>query len=109
MSEYEVLDSGARKQGPGGMMKEATDKPWPTTIDTGFLWRLASHMTKGAKKYSRDNWRNAASVEELDGFRDSAFRHLLQWLQGDLDEDHAMALVANVMMYEATKENACVD
>lgn len=95
-----VRDSGLRRTGAGGMLKDAEDKADPTLIDRPFLWRIARHMTLGAMKYERDNWRKACTQEELDGFRASAFRHLLQWLDGMGDEDHAAAVVANLMMAE---------
>lgn len=102
---FTVKDSGRRATGPGGMLKEAVRKPCPTLIPTFFLWRLAEHMTKGAEKYDRNNWKKACSVAELEGFQDSAFRHLLQWLNGEADEDHAAAIVANIFMAEWTKEH----
>jgi hypothetical protein len=62
-------------------------------------------MTKGAEKYGPDNWRLANSLEEQRGFQDSAWRHLLAWMEGQDDEDHAAAVVTNIMMAEATKGN----
>lgn len=106
MVEFGLVDIGApRKTGPGGMLKEDAGKPWFTLIDIPFLRRLAIHMTKGAQKYGPDNWRLATSLEEQRGFQDSAWRHLLAWIEGQDDEDHAAAVVANIMMAEGTKEN----
>jgi hypothetical protein len=102
---FGVIDGGARKTYAGGMLKEVTDKPRYTLIDRPFLRRLAEHMTKGARKYGPDNWRLGSSQDELDGFRDSAWRHLMAWLDGETDEDHGAAVVANIMMAEGIKEN----
>ena len=106
MDEYEVHDSGEHVTGTGGMLKDASSnsKPRFTLIDLRFLTRFAQHMTKGAAKYSPNNWRKA-DPSEREGFQDSAYRHLVQWLAGMEDEDHAAAICANVMMFEATKGN----
>lgn len=102
---FGMADSGARQTGPGGMLKEQARKPKPTLIPAWFLWRLAEHMTKGASKYERDNWKKGCTQQELDGFRDSAFRHFLQWLDGESDEDHMAAVCFNMWASEHVKEN----
>ena len=68
------------------------------------LTRWAAHMTKGAVKYGRENWRLANSQQELDRFKASAFRHLVQWLAGERDEDHASAVLFNVSAAEFVLE-----
>jgi hypothetical protein len=68
------------------------------------LKRWATHLTKGAEKYERDNWLKAAGPEELDRFRDSAFRHFIQWYYGEVDEDHAAAVYFNINGAEYVKE-----
>lgn len=102
---FEVKDSGARITHISGMLKEAADKPRFTLIPLDFLTRLADHMTKGAKKYGPNNWRLGCTETELEGFYDSAYRHLVAWLNGETDEDHAAAICANVFMAEGVKEN----
>lgn len=104
--EYQVHDSGEKVVGTGGMLKDASskDKPIFNLIDLRFLTRFAHHMTRGMRKYERDNWRRA-DAKDRQGFQDSAFRHLVQWLAGEEDEDHAAAVCANIMMFEATKGN----
>lgn len=98
----DVIDSGGRYEHASGMLKDTSsaDKPDFTLLDLPFLTRLADHMTKGAKKYGRNNWRKGNTNAELEGFEQSAFRHLVQWLNGEKDEDHAAAVVANIMMHE---------
>lgn len=104
---FAIVDSGTRTTYPGGMLKDAAkdDKPRYTLIDLPFLTRLAMHMTRGAKKYQPNNWRRGCTQDELDGFKDSAFRHLVAWLNGETDEDHGAAVCANIMMAEGIKEN----
>jgi hypothetical protein len=102
---FEVKDSGERINYQSGMRRDTQKgKPNFRLIDLGFLKRLAVHLTKGAEKYGRDNWRLANSQEELDRFQDSAFRHLMQYLNGETDEDHGMAVVFNIMAAENVKE-----
>ena len=104
MSEFVVKDSGKRVDFPSGMRRDVDeDKPIYTLIDRAFLKRIALHLAKGAKKYGRNNWQLANSAEELQRFEDSAFRHLIQWLDGEEDEDHVAAIVFNLMCAEYVK------
>lgn len=99
-----VKDSGKREEYQSGMRRDTTQgKPMYSLIDRTFLYRLAMHLTKGAEKYGKDNWRMANSQEELDRFKDSAFRHMMQWLNGDTDEDHMSAVAFNLFAAEYVK------
>lgn len=97
MSEFIVKDSGKRQEYESGMVRDTQeDKPNYNLIDKDFLRRLADHLTKGAIKYGRDNWRKANSPEEMQRFQDSAFRHMMQWMNGETDEDHMAAVAFNM-------------
>ena len=98
MNDYKVKDSGKREQFKSGMQRDtAQDKIlWHLVADGPMLGRLAAHLTKGALKYSPGNWLKAEGQEELDRFRQSAFRHFMQWWAGETDEDHAAAVFFNV-------------
>lgn len=103
--KFVVKDSGAREEYPSGMRRDTQEgKPDYTLIHIGFLTRLAIHLGKGAIKYGEGNWMLANSEDEMKRFRKSATRHLMQWLSGEEDEDHAMAVVFNIMAYEYVKE-----
>lgn len=103
--KFVVKDSGIREEYESGMRRDTQEgKPDYTLIDLDFLTRLANHLVKGAMKYGEDNWRLANSESELKRFRKSAFRHLVQWLKGECDEDHASAVVFNIMCAEYVKE-----
>jgi hypothetical protein len=68
------------------------------------LVRWAELMGRGAMKYGERNWEKACSVEELERFKASAFRHMLQWYYGlDKEEDHAAAVFFNIAGAERTK------
>lgn len=104
-NKFVVKDSGVRQEYESGMHRDTQEgKPDYTLIHIPFLTRIAHHLGKGLLKYGRDNWMLANSMEELIRFRSSAFRHLMQWLEGDMDEDHASAVVFNLMVAEYVKE-----
>ena len=100
-----LQDSGNRKVWESGMVREPDDsKPLFTLIPTWYLRRLADHMTRGAKKYSRDNWRKANSAEEAQRMKDSAWRHFVAWSNGETDEDHLAAVAFNMWAHDETME-----
>ena len=112
MSEFVVKDSGKRQQFDGGMVRDTQDGKidWWRVYVGPMMKRLAIHLTKGATKYPDvrpgiPNWTLAAGEEEMQRFRASAARHFAQWMQGDLDEDHAAAVVFNINGYETLREN----
>lgn len=90
---FEVKDSGERKQFASGMVRDVTDGKinWSLVADGPMLRRYAIHLTKGAEKYAVRNWMQAAGVEEYERFRESAYRHFMDWYYGKTDEDHAAA------------------
>jgi hypothetical protein len=98
MSEFQLRDSGERQQFDSGMVRDIQDgKILYHLVASGpMLKRWAIHLTAGAKKYTEDNWMLASGDEELKRFRASAFRHFMQWYNGERDEDHAAATFFNV-------------
>jgi hypothetical protein len=73
------------------------------------IQRLAVHLTKGREKYpdpepGRPNWTLAEGREEYLRAKESAFRHFLQWLWGERDEDHFVATVFNMNLAEYVLE-----
>jgi len=95
---FTIKDSGQREVYTSGMERDtAIGKNNPSLIYDGPMFeRWAEHLTKGAKKYSKRNWMKAQDYEELERFRESAFRHFIQWWRGDRDEDHAAAVFFNL-------------
>ena len=95
--DFVVKDSGHRLEFESGMRRDVTTgKPRYDLVDEAMFTRIAHHYGKGAEKYSDDNWRLANSPEEWRRFRQSAFRHFMQWWMGDVDEDHAAAVFFNI-------------
>jgi dATP/dGTP diphosphohydrolase len=103
--KFVIKDSGERAQFASGMVRDVTtDKTDYTLIMDGPMFdRWAIHLTKGAKKYAKRNWMKASGQIELDRFRESALRHLIQWFRGDHDEDHAAAVYFNLCGAEYVK------
>lgn len=80
------------------MVRDVTDDKmlWHLVADGPMLRRWAAHLTGGAKKYAPRNWMKASGDAEYERFRESAFRHFMQWYNGDTDEDHAAAVMFNL-------------
>lgn len=109
--DYETKDSGDRIEYNSGMKRDIqdnkpdfllclTDQPYKDQL----LTRWAALMQRGATKYGRRNWQLANSEEEIERFKSSAFRHFMQWVSGEDDEDHAAAVLFNINACEYTKK-----
>lgn len=111
MLDFITKDSGERKEFSTGMQRDADkDKPrfdlimpFDLPYENQMLTRWARLMQRGAQKYSQRNWEKASTQEELDRFIESAFRHFVQWLAGEIDEDHAVAVFFNITGAEYVK------
>lgn len=106
MDEFITKDSGQRQEFSTGMKRDVqTDKPRYDLIGSGWglIKRWAMLMARGAVKYGELNFEKAATQEELDRFRASALRHMIQWYHGETDEDHAAAVCFNVAGAEMVK------
>jgi len=108
---FVTKDSGVRSVRPSGYQRDTQQGkprfdlllPQGVPYSDQFLTRWANLLARGADKYSERNWEQASDQEDLDRFQSSAFRHLMQWMSGELDEDHAAAVAYNLMAYETTK------
>jgi len=108
---FVVKDSGVRKIFTSGMVRDTEENKTDYTaiLDGPMFDRWAAHLTKAKAKYpdiapGTANWTLAAGVEEQIRFKKSAFRHFRQWMRGDVDEDHAAALMFNINGYEYVTE-----
>ena len=101
-----IKDSGKRLKFESGMVRDVTEGKIDFTLimDGPMFDRWAEHLTAGAKKYAARNWMQANGEAELDRFRESALRHMIQWFRGDTDEDHAAAVFFNINGAEYVKE-----
>lgn len=94
---FETKDSGKRVEFDSGMMRDTDEgKPRYDLIPLEPLKRLAELYARGAVKYGDNNWRLANSDKEIQRYKASAWRHFVSWQNGELDEDHGIAVVFNV-------------
>lgn len=113
---FEVKDSGKRQEFSGGMVRDTQEGKtdwWRVSVGP-MLERWAIHLTKGNVKYPDvspgvPNWTLAEGIEEHERFRQSAFRHFMQWYNGERDEDHAAAVFFNINGAEYLSDDAKFD
>lgn len=109
---YITKDSGQRQEYDSGMKRDLQDGkprfdliiPLGISYETTLFYRWAMLLERGMTKYGYRNWEKANSEEEMIRFKQSAFRHFIQWFHGEEDEDHAAAVLFNVNAYEFVKE-----
>ena len=66
------------------------------------LKRVMKRYLDGAVKYGENNWKKGMP---LSVYYDCAHRHLIAWWQQDETEDHAAAVVWNLMCAMWTEKN----
>ena len=81
----------------GGNRDNANDKLDYTLVPIEALNRLVRHYMNGLKKYGRDNWKKLSLPADIERYRQSMFRHLIQYLENKKDEDHLAAIIWNAM------------
>lgn len=97
---FEMKDSGIRQEFESGMVRDVTAGKidWSLVANGPMLRRWAELLTNGAvvKGYGKRNWMKAAGNDEYERFRESAFRHFMEWYLGERDEDHGAAVFFNI-------------
>jgi hypothetical protein len=109
--QYETKDSGKRAEYASGMVRDTEEGkarfgllfPKGVPYANQMLTRFAELMARGAQKYTERNWEKAEGPVELERYRSSALRHLVQWVTGEDDEDHAAAVMFNILAGETVK------
>lgn len=111
MTDYVTKDSGERAQFESGMQRD-TEKGKPrfdlmlaegVPYEEQMITRFAKLLGRGAEKYNDRNWEQADSDAEMARMKSSAFRHFMQWMCGETDEDHAAGAIFNILAFETTK------
>lgn len=108
---FQTKDSGVRAAFASGMVRDTNEGKarfellWPKDVPYAqqFMTRVAELLGRGAAKYEDRNWEKATGEAEIRRFEESALRHMMQWLAGETDEDHAAAVVFNLLGAETTK------
>lgn len=103
---FTVKDSGVREEYANGFVRDTEDGKHDYSrllrieglhlIPVEALERWAAHMVLGAAKYGEDNWRQARGPVAVARFIRSLCRHVVQFVRGDMDEDHGAAIMFNV-------------
>lgn len=107
---FATKDSGKRAEYSSGMVRDTNsgkvryDLIVPLMCSNPLLKRWAELMARGAEKYTERNWEKAATKEEFLRYKESAFRHFMQWFLDETDEDHAAAVCFNLQGAEYVKE-----
>ena len=102
--KYEVKDSGKRFESEDGMVRDTSEgKPqfslmFPKGIpyEDQLMTRVADLYYKGGVKYGERNWEKSNTEQSLAKHEDCLMRHVVKFLLGMEDEDHAAAVVWNV-------------
>lgn len=108
---FVVKDSGKRETFGSGMVRDTTEGKlvWHSVAEGPMLRRWVCRLAGGKLKYPDPspgvgNWTLATGNEEYQRFRESAFRHFMEWFYGNVDEDHAAAVFFNINGAEYVKD-----
>lgn len=97
-----IKDSGTRRQFDSGAVRDMQEgKGRCDLLPACAILRVARHFEAGAKKYDDRNWEKGIPVGS---FIDSAIRHLMKYLDGQVDEDHLCAAGWNILCAMWTEE-----
>ncbi len=83
---------------------------WSRITYGPMMFRWADHLTKAEARYPDPkpdgvpNFMLISTDEEFLRYRESAFRHFMQWFNGEMDEDHAAAVFFNINGVEIIKD-----
>lgn len=93
---WQTKDSGDRIEfGTGAVRDTQEGKSRPDLISPYFLMRLGDLLARGAVKYGERNWEKGQSTSRALA---SCMRHLVQYMMGDVSEDHIAAVAFNAMV-----------
>jgi len=101
MTNFITKDSGVRKERDSWFRRDTDEgKPRYDLIPLDCLKALAELYTRWAVKYWDNNRQLAQEEDAINRFKQSAFRHFIQRMNWEVDEDHWMAVVFNIFAYQ---------
>ena len=101
MTNFITKDSGVRKERDSWFRRDTDEgKPRYDLIPLDCLKALAELYTRWAVKYWDNNRQLAQEEDAINRFKHSAFRHFIQRMNWEVDEDHWMAVVFNIFAYQ---------
>ena len=90
-----LKDSGNRREFETGAVRDMQEgKGRCDLLPACALIRLSKHYEAGAVKYEDRNWEKGIPISVM---IDSAMRHLLKYMDGQIDEDHLVAVAWNIL------------
>jgi len=90
-----MKDSGERRTLKTGAVRDMPEgKGRCDLLPACAMLRLAKWCELGATKYGERNWEKGMPIGVM---VDSGLRHLLKYLDGQMDEDHLVAAAWNIM------------
>lgn len=102
MTQNKIQDSGDRTEFNTGAVRDMHEgKGRFDLLPMCVLMRLAKHYENGCLKYGDRNWEKGIPCHS---FADSAFRHLVKYMDGWTDEDHLIAAIWNLCGLAWTEE-----
>lgn len=99
----EELPSGLKRSNDAGKPDFTLTYSTKLPYDEQMHYRFAQHMTKAAKAKGARNWEKSCTQEDLDRFKAGLMRHVIQYMLGMEDEDHAAAIMFALMGIEHIK------
>lgn len=116
MDQFTIKDSGERQTFTSGMVRDtgAGKVRYNRVLHGPMFKRWAAHLQKGAQKYPDvapgvPNWTLASGEAEVQRFKESALGHMIDWLEGKVDEDHAAGVFFNINGAEDVKAKLAKD
>jgi hypothetical protein len=108
MSDFMTKDSGQREQYATGMVRDTEagkprfDLMYPLELpyEAQFITRYGLLLARGAEKYGDRNWESGYDPAAHARAKSSGMRHMVQWISGMRDEDHAAAVLFNLQQAE---------
>jgi hypothetical protein len=102
MKDWVTKDSGKREEyGSGARRDVRSGKGRYDLLSPMAIRRIAGVYERGAEKYGDRNYEKGMPLSR---FLDSALRHLLQYIEGKQDEDHAAQAAWNILSLIHTEE-----
>jgi len=95
MNNNRQFDSGAQRDTGEGKLRMSL-------IPQNELERVMKRFLDGAEKYGENNWTNGMP---LSVYYDCMHRHMTAWWKNDQSEDHAAAIVWNMLCAMWTEKN----
>jgi len=103
MQKILIMEEKNRQFATGAQRDTSEDKLRMSLIPQQELKRVMKRYLDGAEKYGENNWMRGMP---LSVYYDCAHRHLDAWWRGDDKEDHAAAVVWNMLCAMWTESNS---